>query len=442
MKKKIIGLALSVILALCVGVFKVNAEITVTVDGEVIEFDVKPELMNNRTMVPVRAIFEHLGAEVSFDEDSQTVTAKKGEDIIKTAIGSTTIYVNDVEKQIDVAPVIKDNRTLVPVRFVSESLGYYVSWDNVKRRVIITSDKFEVHFIDVGQADCTLIKSGGEAMLIDGGNRDDSELVANYLRNENIDFLDYIVCTHGHEDHVGGLTYIVESFDVGTIYANDNYKSEIYDNFFLAAEKKNIEVKESVIGETFLVGDAKAEILGPVMADYSDYNDSSIVLLVDYGETEFVFTGDAGAASEEDILAYTDDIEADILKVGHHGSSGSTTKSFLKAVNPKFAVISCGTGNSYGHPHRELIEILEDENIEYYRTDLLGSIIMASDMENITVSVNEEQETAQYIGNKKSKKFHTPHCSGLPLEKNSVYFKTVSDALHAGYKKCGICNPK
>ena len=203
----------------------------------------------------------------------------------------------------------------------------------------------EIHFIDVGQADSALILCDDAAMLIDGGNVEDSDLVYTYLRNENIDSLDYIVCTHAHEDHVGGLSGALNYTTANVAFCPvTDYDSNAFQNFVRYLGDTQITVPTP--GDTYELGSASFAILGPISPS-DDPNNTSIVLKLTYGETSFLFTGDAERDEEQDILNAGYDLSATVLKVGHHGSDTSTTYPFLREIMPQYAVISCGAGNSY-----------------------------------------------------------------------------------------------
>ena len=246
---------------------------------------------------------------------------------------------------------------------------------------------FAVHYIDVGQADCTLVLCDDKTMLIDGGNVDDSSLVVSYLKKMDIDYLDYVVCTHAHEDHVGGLSGALSYAKAGTVFAPESESdSKAYTNFKKKVLAQGLDIKHPIDGDEFSLGSSTVQVLGPVYEDENDLNNTSIVLKVIYGETSFLFTGDAERSEENDIMDEGYDLSATVLKVGHHGSETSTSYRFLREVMPKYAIISVGRDNSYGHPHDEPLSRLKDAGAEIFRTDECGDIIAESD--GLTVKIH------------------------------------------------------
>lgn len=309
------------------------------------------------------------------------------------------------------------------------------------------ADTLSVHYIDVGQADCALIECGGEYMLIDGGNVDDSDLVVTYLLNQGVEELHTVICSHAHEDHVGGLAAVLAVYPTGQILSpTRTYASACFDDFMYYADQQRITVTIPNPGDTFYLGGARITILGPVKS-YADPNNTSIIVKVEFGDTSFLFTGDMEKDAETDMLDARMDVSADVLKVGHHGSSTSTGYRFLYEVDPEYAVISVGADNTYGHPHRETVAILGDAGVPMLRTDELGTILAVSDGQIITFTWENqnaqpsdvEPADTRYIGNKNSKKLHLPTCSGLPAENNQVIFDNYDDAIAAGYTPCGNC---
>jgi competence protein ComEC len=223
-------------------------------------------------------------------------------------------------------------------------------------------------------------------MLIDGGNKADGQLVVSYLLNAGVEELHTVISTHPHEDHVGGLASVMAVFPVGQVFSpTRSYGTQAFDNFAKYVDQQRLEMKKPVPGHKFNLGSATVTILGPVDS-YSDVNNTSIVLMVQYGSNRFLFAGDQETDAETDLLNSGADVKADVLKVGHHGSSTSTGYRFLREVAPKYAIISCGTGNSYGHPHDAPLSRLRDAEVSVYRTDKMGHIIAVSDGTNITFS--------------------------------------------------------
>ncbi len=315
---------------------------------------------------------------------------------------------------------------------------------------------FEIHFIDVGQADCSLIICDGESLLIDGGNVGDSSLVVSYLLSEGIEELDYVICTHAHEDHVGGLSGPLNKFTVTeAVFAPETgADTKCYNDFLSAVKKQDMEITVPENGSEFTLGSSTVTFLGPVTEEHSDINNTSIVTKITYGETSFLFTGDAEREAEEDILESGADISANVLKVGHHGSENSTTYPFLREIMPEIAVISVGTDNKYGHPTEEALSRLRDADVKVYRTDIQGHIVITSDGKNLSVETNKNQDAETnptvpappaakiiYIGNINSLKFHSENCSSLPKEENRIYFSSREEAEINGYTPCSRCKP-
>lgn len=254
----------------------------------------------------------------------------------------------------------------------------------------------KVHYIDVGQADAILIQQGNHNMLIDAGNNTDSDLVTNYLKQQEVEKLDYVIGTHPHEDHIGGLDTVINSFDVEKVLMPEvTATTNTYKDVITAIQDKNLKITAPNVGDSYDLGGANWTILAPNSNSYEDTNNYSIVIKLKFGNNSFIFTGDAEDVSEGEVLAKQLDIQADVLKVGHHGSSSSTTDSFLNAVNPKYAVILCGKDNKYGHPMQSTMDKLKAKNIEVYRTDENGTIVATSNGEDITFNT----DPGSYNGN-------------------------------------------
>ena len=286
---------------------------------------------------------------------------------------------------------------------------------------------FQMHFIDVGQALSVLVECDGQFMLYDGGNVDDGSLVVSYLQSQGVEQLEYVVCSHAHEDHVGGLAAALAYFPAYHVYSPVTEAStKCFKDFVKYTQQQNLQVEVPVVGTQWALGSATVTMLGPVAQD----------------------------DAERDLVNSGANLKVDVLQVGHHGSSTSTSYVFLNAVLPEMGIISCGVNNKYGHPHEETLSILRDAGVDVYRTDLLGTITVSSDGQNYTVATEHfatdaelnptdpaASSTAQqaYIGNVNSKKFHLPSCANLPAEKNQILFSSYDEAVAAGYSPCSSC---
>nr|WP_294670496.1 MBL fold metallo-hydrolase [uncultured Ruminococcus sp.] len=321
-----------------------------------------------------------------------------------------------------------------------------------------------VSFIDIGQGDSILLQCKDESMLIDAGENDKGDTVVNYLESHNATNLKYAVGTHPHSDHIGGMDTVLKNIQTDTLICPKvTYNSKTWKDVETEAKSQNTKIEYANAGESYTLGDATFTIISPKKNHiYSNCNNYSVVIKADYGENSFLFTGDAEKLVEDEILESNYNIKADVLKVGHHGSSTSSSEKFLNKVSPKYAVISCGVNNEYGHPHKETLEKLKERNIKTYRTDLEGTVVAQSDGKEIRFSTeknnssNIKTETyatkgnkgttiskEKFIGNKNSKKFHKPNCDSVYAmsDKNKVYFDNRKDALYEGYTPCKSCNP-
>ena len=324
-----------------------------------------------------------------------------------------------------------------------------------------SGSSFTIHFIDVGQADAALILCDGEAMLIDGGNADDSNLMYTYISRLGITELDYVIGTHAHEDHIGGIAGALNYASVERVLCPvTGYSTKAFNNFVKAVQKHGSRITVPSVGDRFTVGSASCRVLGVNSTD--DTNESSIVLHITYGHTSFMFTGDAEQEAENLIMSRGFDLKSDVLKVGHHGSASSTSYRWLREVDPDYAVISVGSDNTYGHPTETVLSRLRDADVTTYRTDLQGDIICTSDGRTVSFQVSRNQNTdtlggngsnstqqgssgqQSYVLNTNSMKFHDPDCSSakkINPKNRKDYTGTREDLIDQGYDPCGYCDP-
>lgn len=250
--------------------------------------------------------------------------------------------------------------------------------------------KLSIYFIDVGQGDSELIVSpDGHRMLIDAGTGASQDLLLRFLSKHECDAIDYAVFTHPHEDHIGGADNVVSEVNVSKVLMPDVVSSSVtYEKLLRAIDETDTQAEAVWAGDSFMLGEfVKVKILAPVSIDEDNFNDCSIVLRIEYGDNSFIFMGDAETPVEEQLLTKygADDLASDLIKIGHHGSTTSSSEKFLDAVSPNYAVIECGKGNTYGHPRNEILERLMKRKVNIMRTDESGTIMITSDGRDITI---------------------------------------------------------
>ena len=326
----------------------------------------------------------------------------------------------------------------------------------------VSGGVLEVYFIDVGQGDASLLCSDGHYMLIDGGPSDSSDVIFAFLREHDIAKLDYIVATHPDADHIGGLAAALEASEVGRAFCPvleyDNYSFQAFSDRLV---RKQVELETPSCGMVFELGSAHCTVIGPT-EESEKTNNNSIVIRVAFGNTSFLFTGDAEGVEEDSILKSGCVVASDVLKVSHHGSEYATTDAWLEEVKPSIAVISCGMDNSYGFPTAPVLKRLQQRGVTLYRTDLQGDILIRSDGERIEVttekntdqdvftepilepSVSDDGLEHDYVINVRTGKFHNPDCDAVSKmdEKNKQeYHGTRNSLIEEGYAPCKMCAP-
>ncbi len=308
----------------------------------------------------------------------------------------------DIKKRVGVfvlamlLAVIAPNVPLEKIELLVNEANSYIDTEEKESNSYIDTEvnldedksKVEVHYIDVGQADCILIKSSGENMLIDAGNNNDYKIIDEYLKKENVESLKYVVITHAHEDHIGSMDYVINNYDVEKVYmAKHSSTTQTFKDFVTAVSNKKLKITVPKESETFSLGDLDFKVLTKGNVKYDSTNNYSTVLKATYGDIDYLFTGDAESKVENEMLeSHKADLEnIEVLKVSHHGGNTSSTPSFVKTVNPVHSIIQVGKDNDYGHPKKQVLDRLESVGSKVYRTDINGTIIVKTDGKNIEV---------------------------------------------------------
>lgn len=365
-----------------------------------------------------------------------------------------------------------------------EQIGNYGSAD---ANSLEDGDTLEVHYIDVGQGDSILIRQGEQSMLIDAGNNNKGTTVWSYLLHQNVDHLTYAIGTHPDADHIGGMDVVLYKIDCDTVMlpacASD---TKTYEELIQTIGQRGQKVVTPKQGQVYTLGKASFQILTDTDKDYGDNtNDYSLAFRLTFGDTSFLFTGDAEKAAEQDMLASGLTVQSDVFKAAHHGADTANTEDFLTAVHPTYCVISCGEGNSYGHPRAGVLNQLRAMGVKVFRTDEQGTIVATSDGSTITWNASPSEswqageptgsakgsrpegtgsvdtdnvdnngvatdtsdgsaEQGDYILNANTKKFHRPTCASVKRmsETNKVVSTQSREALiEQGYEPCKNCNP-
>ena len=253
--------------------------------------------------------------------------------------------------------------------------------------------ELQVYFIDVGNADSILIRQGEVNALIDAGERGDGDDVFAYLNRQGVKKLDLVIATHPHADHIGGMADVIggitiDKFVMSFMPEDETPTTATYLNMLTALDEKNVTVEEAKLGTEYALGTARLTVLGP-LSESDEANNVSVVTRLTFGERSFLFMGDAETDVEQELLTSGRLLSADVIKVGHHGSNTSSSQAFLSKVDPDFAIVPCGKGNSYGHPHDEVLTRLDKMDVEVYRADVHGHIAIATDGKNLTISTQK-----------------------------------------------------
>lgn len=265
-------------------------------------------------------------------------------------------------------------------------LAGYFGIDLTQDSKVPKDSKLMISYMDVGQGDAAYIKVNGNDILIDAGPRSNSKELLEQLKAKNIDDFELVIATHPHEDHIGGMVDVFKEYEVKAFYSPKiTHTTKTYENLVKAVKDEGLKTKELKGGMVIDLGEgAKFEVFTPQKSEYEELNDYSPIMKLSFGDTSYLFTGDAEKLAEEEALAkYKTSLDSDVIKFGHHWSSSSSSNAFIEAVSPKYGIISCAKDNKYGHPHRETLDIIKKYNIKTFRTDTDGEIILTSDGKSI-----------------------------------------------------------
>lgn len=345
--------------------------------------------------------------------------------------------------------------------------GYYREKPIVN--TVATEGDLIVHFLDVGEGNATLLESDGKYMLVDGGVNSKSSYLIAYLEKQGVESFEYVIATHYDADHLAGIVGILHMFPIDTILGPDyETDTKIYKSFTDTMAMLKYKVISPAVGDRYEFGNAVFTIVGPTRYQHSDVNDDSIAIRIECGKTSFLIAGDAGKESEGEMVKSGVYLDSDVYLVNHHGSETSTTQEFLDQVNPRYAVISSGAdGNNYGHPRADVLNRLKQKQVELFRTDKQGEIVMISDglslsyekqpcndfspgdepsemTESVKTSSGIGTELFDYILNTKNLKIHLPECHTLKKmnEDNKMLFSgSMKELEEMGYLPCRFCLP-
>lgn len=392
---------------------------------------------------------------------------------------SNTVPASTISTNSDAAKQTS-TQTSTPIQQATETLK------DTAQTTVVPGQKLKVCYIDVGQADSILIQiPNGKNVLIDAGNNGDANTITSYIKKQNISKLDLVIATHPHEDHIGSMDTVINTFDIGqVIMPKKDSTTQTYKSLITAIQNKGLKITEAKAGLKLDLGpEVNALLVAPNSSSYEDVNNYSAVLKLSYGNNSFLFEGDAQEQSENEMINAGFNLKADVLKVGHHGSNTSSSSAFLAKVQPKYAVISVGKGNSYGHPTNATIDKLSTIGAKVYRTDLSGTIVAESDGTSVTITniatavqpraptptvsqsaapaaavviaapvptpatppvvvpsptpKQTNQAVTVYI-TKTGKKYHRDGCRYLSKSKIPI---SLSSAKNEGYGPCSVCDP-
>ena len=374
-------------------------------------------------------------------------------DIVKEQIDTYSISASDTYTKIIESPVSSDAEFNAGARINEPDASFSFAPEISEKNLFVQNNNFlTVHYIDVGQGNAVLVESSGRFMMIDGGETDKAANVQSYLHDIGVKEIDYVIATHPHSDHIGGLPPIIRNFNVKKILMPDvQNQTLIFEDLLFAIQDTDLGITIPLPGDSYTLGTSEFTVFAPIREYGENLNNASIGLRIDFGQTSFLFAGDAESAAEEDMISGAVELKADVFLANHHGSDTSNSEAFLQAVSPRYTVISVGSENAYGHPSASVLQRLQSLEIPVYRTDEYGTIIAYSD--GIEVSWNlipkdqrseiilpadiEETQIEVFITDT-GEKYHRKDCRFL---KSSAIPIMLDEAKLKEYSACGSCKP-
>lgn len=377
----IILLAVIVFSMSCVAV--ATDDITVLINGEELISSQKAVFVEKMAFVPMDDVFESLGASISWNEGKTKASCLYNGRTVTVDIENSEIIKNGEKIPFNLKGIVKNGEVMVSLKTVADSLDCSVIWRGEDRIASISSEKklMKIHFIDCGHADSAFVEfSDGKCMLIDAAVKSFEESLENFISKKGYYHIDYVVATHPHSDHIGGMSHIIKKFTIGAFYTSNVINNTwIFENLMDTLEEKGYKINLISQGDTIPVNSCEVRVLSPEKRQYLRMNNYSAVLKLAYNKVSAVLCADAEADSEREIMQNESNLKTDVMKVGHHGSFTSTTTGFLKALQPRDAIISVGKDNGYGYPSRNIINRLKKKGIRIHRTDEDGTITMVTD---------------------------------------------------------------
>lgn len=358
-------------------------DITILINGEKFVPSQKAVFVEKMAFVPMDEVFQFLGATVNWNNDKTKANCLYNGKTVTIDVENSEVIKGGQKIPFDFDATDKNGTIMISLKTVSDSLGCKVIFRGKDRTISISTGKklMKTHFLDCGDADSIFIEyPDGKCMLVDAGESSFKNSLESFIREKGYDRIDYLVASHPHSDHIGGMSHIVKNFDIGSFYtSNVIHTTQTFENLLTALEDKNLKINLISRGDIIPSSICEVAVLAPEKRQYLRINNYSAVLKIVYNKVSSILCADAEADSEREMMQSGIDLKADVVKIGHHGSFTSTTTGFLKTINPSDAIISVGKDNENGYPSKNIINRLKNKGIKIHRTDEKGNITMVTD---------------------------------------------------------------